>query len=145
MQFLSLLGKRLKDDEVIEVLEMGDIEVVYDFDRLRENEPDKYWATAKDSGFQLGFDADQILRVVFLYASPTDGFAPVDLGSCDVPFFASGAEVESHASREGLRAKKGGAEFPGVNREWVRLEYPGYSVHYEFAAGGLRLVTISGR
>ena len=132
-------------DEVIEVLEMRDIEVVYDFDRLHENQPDKYWATDKNSGFQFGFDADQILHVIFLYATPTDGFVPIDPGSCDVPLFPSGAEVEAHASRASLRAKRGGTEFLGVRREWVRLEYPGYSLHYEFAAGGLQLVTISGR
>jgi hypothetical protein len=39
MQYLPLLGKHLKDDDVVEVLEWADAEVVYDFDRTHENMP----------------------------------------------------------------------------------------------------------
>jgi hypothetical protein len=56
MEFLPLLGKHLKDDEVIEVLEWANMEVVYDFDRLHENTPDVYWASATAEGFQFRFD-----------------------------------------------------------------------------------------
>ncbi len=54
MKFLPLLGKLLKDDEVVAVLEQADMEVIYDFDRLHENTPDKYWAESKKHGYNCG-------------------------------------------------------------------------------------------
>jgi len=51
MDFESLLGRQLKDDEVVEVLEARDMQVVYDFDRTHENLEDVYWAAAQASGF----------------------------------------------------------------------------------------------
>jgi len=44
VKFLSFIGKRLKDDDVINILDRGQVEVVYDFDRSHENIPDRYWA-----------------------------------------------------------------------------------------------------
>ena len=38
----SLLGKKLKDDDILDVLEDYEIEVVYDFDRSHENIEDIY-------------------------------------------------------------------------------------------------------
>jgi hypothetical protein len=135
----------LKDDAVIEVLEIGDIEVVYDFDRLHENQPDKYWATAEEAGFQFGFDAEQVLHVIFLYATPIDGFSEIDREDCDVPFFSGFSEVESYASQKGVRTESGKGSFLGVDREWMRLHFPKYSLHYEYSVGNLRMVTISSR
>jgi hypothetical protein len=51
-----ILGQKLKDDDVLEVLDSYQIEnVIYDFDRLHENTADKYWAPCMPAGFQLGF------------------------------------------------------------------------------------------
>ncbi|WPH17312.1 hypothetical protein [Variovorax paradoxus] len=68
MDFESLLGRQLKDDAVVEVLDAHDMQVVYDFDRSHENLEDVYWAAAQASGFQFRFDQDQKLDVV--YESP---------------------------------------------------------------------------
>jgi hypothetical protein len=95
MQLLPLLGRQLKDDHVIDVLEGFDMEVVYDFDRLHEGQPDKYWASSKPVGLQLGFDAAQTLDVVFLYISSSDGFAAFSQRDIDIPIFMTAAEVES--------------------------------------------------
>ena len=143
MKFLPLLGKRLKDDEVVDVLEHGEMEVVYDFDRLHENAPDKYWAESKKDGYQLRFDADQILRSIFLYVAPIDGFTPVTPNDCDVSFFATTRDAEEYGAEYKLHTSKGGADLLGAWRDWVRLEYEGYSVHYEFRDGGLTLVTVT--
>jgi len=142
MKFLPLLGKRLKDDEVVDVLENAEMEVVYDFDRLHENAPDKYWAESKKDGYQFGFDADQILSVIFLYTAPVDGFTPITRSDCDVSFFATTEEVEAYGADQKLRTTKGKADFLGTRRDWVRLEYERYSIHHEFRDGGLALVTI---
>ena len=75
MNLSSLLGKKLKDDDILDVLEDYEIEVVYDFDRSHENIEDIYWAPAKDAGVQLRFDQSQILDTIFCYAIPLEGFS----------------------------------------------------------------------
>ncbi len=143
MKFLPLLGKRLKDDEIIDILERADIEVVYDFDRLHENMPDKYWAASKTDGFQFGFDANQTLEVIFLHTVLHDGFAPVSRSDCDVPFFSTIHEVEADGAARNLRVSKGKSDLLGIPRHWVRLEYERHSVHYEFRSAELAVVTIT--
>jgi hypothetical protein len=141
--FLPLLGKMLKDDEMIEILEGSDMEVIYDFDRLHENVPEIYWATSKPQGFQFRFDDSQRLKVVFLHVVPGDGYAAVSQHDCDVPFFDSRQDVEAFGETQHLQVTKGSADFLGVNREWVRLGFSSHSIHYEFRAGSLAMVSIS--
>ena len=144
MHFLPLLGKRLKDDEVLELLEDHDIEVVYDFDRLHENTPDKYWAASKKDGFQFGFSEAQVLDVVFLYAAPVEGFSAIDRADLDVPVFAGVTEVEAHCAAKNLGFKKGQVR-GGVlaDRDWARIDAGEYSIHYDFRAGVLTIITAS--
>lgn len=143
MKFLPLLGKQLKDDAVIAVLEGSKMEVVYDFDRVHENQPDKYWAAAKERGFRLGFDASQSLDVIFFYVAALEGFVPVDQKDCDIPFFSSVGDVVSHGTRGQVRTAQGKSGLFGVHTEWVRLEYERHTLHYEFRDGNLSLVTLS--
>src|SRR5688572_4116105 len=132
MQLLALLGKQLKDDPVIDLLEDLEVDVIYDFDRLHEGQPDKYWATAKEAGVQLGFDAAQALDVIFLHITPSDGFAPFSQRDSDVTFFTTTAEVQAFAETQRLQVSTGRAEFLGVTRDWVRLRFATHSIHYEF-------------
>jgi hypothetical protein len=143
MMFLPLLGKMLKDDEMIEILEGSDIEVIYEFDRLHENVPDVYWASSKPQGFQFRFDGSQRLDVVFLHVVPGDGYAAVSQHDCDVTFFGSKAGVEAFGEAQQLHVIKGSADFLGVIREWVRLGFASHSIHYEFRAGSPAMVSIS--
>jgi hypothetical protein len=143
MQFIPLLGKKLKDDEIIEVLEGFDMEVIYDFDRLHEGQPDIYWVASKANGFQFRFNETQMLDVVFLYITPSDGYAAISQRDCGVPFFATAQEAEAHGKAQHLQVAKGTGDLLGASREWVRLGYAAHSIHYEFHAGGLAMLTIS--
>ena len=143
MKFLPLLGKRLKDDEVLDILESLDMHVIYEFDRLHEGQPDVYWTAAKQEGFQLRFDEAQRLGAIFLHITPSDGFGPISQQDCDIPFFATKQEVESFDEAQLLQVTKGSAGFLGISREWVRLEFASHSIHYEYHAGNFALVTIS--
>jgi hypothetical protein len=143
MKFIPLLGKRLKDDEIIEILESLDLEVIYDFDRLHEGQSDIYWASSKPKGIQFRFDGTQCLDTAFLYVSPGDGFEVASQQDCDIPFFASKQEVETFGEAQHLRVAKGSVDFLGTRRDWVRIEFSSHSVHYQFEAGRLALVTIS--
>ncbi len=143
MQLLPLLEKQLKDDDVIDVLESFDMEVVYDFDRLHEGQPDKYWASSKRAGFQLGFDAAQTLEVVFLYITPSNGFAAYSQTDIDIPIFTTTAEVQSFGESQRLEVSKGRADFMGIARDWARLGFTTHSIHYEYHGGSLALITIT--
>ncbi|HSY18443.1 MAG TPA: hypothetical protein VK815_08930 [Candidatus Acidoferrales bacterium] len=114
MQFIPLLGKKLKDDEVIEILESLDIEVIYDFDRLHEGQPDKYWAGAKKDGFLFRFDEAQTLDVVFLYIMPSDVYAAISQHGCDIPFFTTSVEAQTSGDARHSQVTKGSADFLGV-------------------------------
>jgi len=143
MQFLRLLGKKLRDDDVIEILEGLDLDVIYDFDRLHEGQPDRYWAASKKDGFQFRFSEAQTLDVIFLYIRPNDGYAAISQHDCDIPFFTTAGEAQTSGETRHLLVKKGRGDFLGVNREWVRLGFAGHSIHYEFHGGSLALVTIT--
>jgi hypothetical protein len=143
MHLLALLGKYLKSDDVIDVLECMEMEVVYDFDRLHEGQPDKYWATSKEAGIQLGFDTAQALEIIFLYLTPRDGFSAFSQRDCDVPLFATTADVQTYSETQRLLATKGRADFLGVSRDWVRNGFVTHSIHYEFHRGSLALVRIT--
>jgi hypothetical protein len=143
MRLVPLLGKSLKDHEIIDILESLKMDVIYDFDRLHEGQPDKYWAASKEAGLQLGFDQAQNLTTVFLYLKPRDGFARFSVQDCDAPIFASLAAAEEFALAQNLQITKGKSALLGLSRDWVRLGFGTYSIHYEFHGKDLALVTLS--
>jgi len=54
--YTIVMGKKLTDDAVIESLERLEMDVIYDFDRSHEGQPDKYWAASKKDGLQFRFN-----------------------------------------------------------------------------------------
>lgn len=143
MNYLSLLGKHLKSDEMLDLLETHDMEVIYAFDRTHENLPDEYWARCPQLGIQLAFDADQVLKSVFIHLVAGDGFAPADLADSDVLRFASKRDVASYAQQKGIAIVEGRGELFGRETDWIRLEHEGHSIHYEYRSGKLALVTLT--
>jgi len=143
MHLLPLIGRPLKDNDVIDILDGMEMDVIYDFDRLHEGQPDKYWAASQKAGIQLRFDASQTLDTIFLYITPSDGFAAFAQRDCDVTVFTTAAEVQAFGEAQRLLVSKGRADCLGVSRDWLRLGFGAYSVHYEFRAGSLALVTVS--
>jgi hypothetical protein len=84
----SLLGLKLKDDAILEILEAYAIEsVTYDFDRNHENMEDCYWAAANPAGFQFRFNQDQVLDTIFCYISAAEGFSPISPNLIGVPIY----------------------------------------------------------
>lgn len=144
MKFLPLIGKQLKDDEVIELLEDYDAIVTYDFDRLHENIPDKYVATSEQQGFELVFDANQVLETIFLYVQSRNDFHPIELADIeDIQIFASVADVEAHCSNAGIPCLKGRGTFRlAPNTTWARIDTSRASIHYEFVEKCLSLITV---
>lgn len=138
MDFESLLGRQLKDDEVVEVLDAQGMQVVYDFDRSHENLEDVYWAAAQASGFQFRFDQDQKLDVVFLYIEASEGFRPIARGEVGIPLYENFDEAKQDFTREGIPFK----ESPG-GKWWVKGDFGSSTRHYQFRDDTLFRVTLS--
>lgn len=135
MDFLPLLGESLKGDAIVEILELFDMSVVYDFDRLREGTPDRYWSESRTHGFQFGFEDDQRLALIFLYVSPREGFTPIDVAMLDVPAHATLADARMAMERAGILDRQGEA--------WVRSREGDRRIHYEYRDGALSMITLS--
>ncbi|MEQ1839820.1 MAG: hypothetical protein ABL994_05385 [Verrucomicrobiales bacterium] len=132
MKYIDLLGKHLKSDDVIDVLECDDLEVIYSFDRLHENQPDVYWATSRAEGIQMRFNADQILDTLFFYIQPDEGFSPCDPESLGVPVFDSRDSAREYASRSSLSVTEGEVDFLGVHRKWIKIDFGSHLHHSEY-------------
>ena len=132
MKYIDLLGKQLKSDDVIDVLECDDLEVIYDFDRLHENQPDVYWVASKAEGVQMRFNEDQALDTLFFYIQPDEGFSPCDPGSLGVPVFDSRDSARTYAAQSGLPVIEGEADFLGVYRTWIKIDFGSHLHHSEF-------------
>jgi hypothetical protein len=143
MKYIPLLRKKLKSDEIIELLETNDMEVVYEFDRTHENIPDEYRAKSKDLGLELLFDEDQIIKTVFINLTEVDGFTPADLKDSDVTRFDSKKSASDYARKTGIVISEGRAHYLGKEIDWIRFEHEGYTIHYEYRNGSLALVTLT--
>ena len=133
----------LKSDPIVDLLELHDTRVVYEFDRTRENMPDQYWAACGDQGVELLFDERQSLCSIFLHVHPNECFARVDLSGSDIRSFASLDEIAAYSIDRSVPTSRGSAELLGTRRDWIRLEYAGHWEHYEFRAGELSLITLT--
>jgi hypothetical protein len=140
VKLVEYLGLSLKDDAMIDLLECHDVDVVYHFDRIHENEPDSYSAAAHAAGFELGFGADQRMCTLWCHIQRTNDFEPVQTVQIGVPIFYTHAEVIKSAMAAGCEFSSS-AEGSGPPA-WVRLEYKHRWDHYQFDAGALTLVTL---
>lgn len=60
----------------------------------------------------------------------------------DVPIFATISEVQAFDESQRLRIAKGRADVLGMSRDWIRLGFGSYFIHYEFRTGSLAQVTV---
>ena len=137
MKLAEYIGQQLKSDAVIELLEHFDVNVIYDFDRLHENTPDSYSASAKQAGFEMRFNDDQVLDVIWCFIQPRHGYSPVDQETIGVPLLDSFLDAKSYARESGLETSEA-----DDGASWLLVEYENLSIHYEFSEGHLGLVTL---
>ena len=132
MKYIDLLGKQLKSDEMIDVLERDDLDVMYSFDRLHENQPDQYWVASKAQGVQMRFNEHQTLDTLFFYIEPAEGFSSCEPHSLGVPIFDSRDSARDHAAQSGLTVVEGEVDFLGVYRKWIKIDFGSHLHHSEF-------------
>ena len=129
----------------MDLLEDWDADVIYDFDRDHEGEPDAYRASGRGAGVELVFDEHQTLTTVFLHAVASGDYASADLASTDIAVFESKVQAAAHAAAHGIEMAEGQATLGGTQRDWIRFEADTHTVHYEFRDGVLGLVTLTAR
>ncbi|RCW70506.1 hypothetical protein [Pseudorhodoferax soli] len=138
MNLLSLVNLSLKSDEVIEILEHYDVKVIYDFDRLRENSPDVYWASFHEAGFGFRFNEKQVLDAIFMYILPRRHYQPIDARYAGVPFYRNFAEA-----RAAFQARAISFRNEPDGEGWIKGAFGEHTVHYEFnQEGALNQVTV---
>lgn len=136
MHLAEYVGQKLKSKSVIEILEHFEMQVLYDFDRLHENTPDSYRSSAREAGFELRFNEEQILDTIWCYIEPRSGFSPVDKEIVGAPILESFLDARSYAQGSGVPASESKDE-----ESWFRLEYASVWIHYEFSDSRLGLIT----
>ena len=140
MNLRPLLGQQLKDPNIIELLKLFDVDVVYSFDRDFEGQPDRYYASINAEGLELRFDEEQYLATIFVYVRGNDTFSPRELTSSDIEVFGNPSEAVEFAQKHGF-PHKANLSNPTVPI-WVRIDEPEQSIHYQFGADGLSMVTL---
>lgn len=142
MSLLELLNQPLKSDEIIELLEMNDAEVIYDFDRSKENIPDSYSTQIANLGLELTFDEHQKLQTIFITVADVDVTRAFD--DAITPFVSIGQAL-AFAEKAGLPFRQGRSELFGVPRHWIRLQHPGHFAHYEYQSDQLAKISLTTR
>ena len=143
MKYLPFLGISLKSSDFIEFIEINDLEVTYNFDKINEGTPDEYWCKSKELGVSFKFNQHQVLEVVFIYLGGQEGFSVANTENSDISLFSSKPEIRKHAQENGINFKEGNADFLGVNHDWIKLLNQNQSVHYQFNDGSLTRVTLT--
>lgn len=137
--FIDLLGKQLKDDRILELLECNEVDVIYEFDRTHEGLSDIYWAPSKNEGYLFRFDCNQKLDTIFLYMISHEGYSPIAHDIIDVPIYNSFIEAKTEFENENLVFTQGEL----ISSRWIKIKRDSYSIHYDFKNDVPRRITIS--
>ena len=129
---------KLKSDDVIGLLERFRMDVIYNFDRVREGRPDRYSASSPAEGFELRFDEHQIVDTIWCYVRPRGRFEAIDPTTIGVYIPASHLDARRHATESEKRFSESSLESPS----YLRVERESLWIHYEFSGGALSLVTL---
>jgi hypothetical protein len=139
----GLLGRALKSDELIELLEDEDMEVIYQFDRIHEGGKDRYWTANRSAGYELHFDDKQRLKTIFCYLVATDTFRPIDPALIGVPIYRTFDEAKRNADAQGVSyVTPNVKKYPDMAGKYLRMDLPDYSVHYQFKKRRLDMITL---
>jgi len=143
MDFISLLGKKLKDDEIIEILEDNNLQTVYEFDRMHENMDDIYWVEAKNKGYVFRFNKDQILDTIFLYIMKDMNINKIDITEIEFTIYKKIDEARCDFIKMNINYQQGNVDQSiAYNQYWIKSIFPNYSIHYQYNNKKLSLITI---
>ena len=141
MKYLDLLGSNLKMDILCDLFETYDTDVIYQYDRVHEGASDEFHAHVSDLGLQFIFDEQQELRTLFIEQVEINTFNPFHTDT-RIPSFHSKAEAINYAEQNEAQITEGQVDFMGELKDWIRIDYDIYSLHYEFIDSTLKMITL---
>lgn len=144
MKLVSYLNKSLKSEELINLFESNEVDVIYMYDRMYEGRSDEYIAVIKELGIQFIFNENQILSTIFIHLK-NEEFQSANLEDLDISAFDSKNDLVKYAQKNSLKYSEGMAVLFGQEREWLKLDFLSYTVHYEFRENSLSLVTLQSK
>jgi hypothetical protein len=59
MKYLELIGAHLKSTNLVDLFETYNADVIYAYDSIHENQPDRYYVEIPDLGLNFTFDEKQ--------------------------------------------------------------------------------------
>lgn len=144
MKLTSYLNKSLKSEELIDLFESNEVDVIYMYDRIYEGRSDEYIGTIKELGIQFIFNENQILSTIFVHLK-NEEFQSANLEDLDLSAFDSKNDLVKYAQKNSLKYSEGMAVLFEQEREWLKLDFLSYTVHYEFRENSLSLVTLQSK
>lgn len=127
----ALIGKQLKDDIILEIIEDNELKVWYDIDTTHENIPDAYWVQDFEHGFALKCDETQRVVCCFIYLREDEGYSVFEWAIPDLVI------KKNRIPALGEPTKSGAYE----GNSWVRYDGSQISVHLSYDKVGVRMVT----
>jgi hypothetical protein len=143
INLLALLRYPLKSDEIFDLLERYTTQVIYTFHRPHEGIDDCYWADARNAGFQLHFDENQILDTIFCYIKEGNGFHAIDTLLIGVPIYRTLNEGRQSVAEQGLSFSSPDTAPEDHFQRWLHIDLPRASIRYQFSNGELDLITLA--
>ena len=141
MKHIDLLGEKLKCEFLCDLFETFEVQVEYFYDRTHEGLADEYRAEIPELGLEFLFNEKQELQTLFMKPVEPSDFNPFEEDDRLI-WFQTVEEAVEYAKEHDIQYRTGQAEFMGEEKEWVRFEHEGYSIHYEYAGTELRMVTL---
>lgn len=145
MNYIGILGERLKSEFLFDLFETYDVNVIYEYDRTYENIEDEYRAEIPEMGLGFIFDSSQRLTTLFMRIVEHSGYNPFEGDDPREVSFCSGPEAMTYAKEKSIDAVHHEAKtdsFFGEIPEWVKFRFKSYSIHYQFNNDGVYLVTL---
>lgn len=127
----SFIGRQLKDDLILDLIERHELKVHYNLDTLHENRPDEYWIEDFAHGMALVADERQMITTCFIYLRPLEGY------------LAYTGALPGIAPASNTLLGMGAPTLQGTWQEqsWVRFDTPALVTHYSFDQEGPRMLT----
>ena len=143
MRYCDLVGNTLKSYFICDLFETYDVNVIYEFDRTHENIADNYRAGLPELGLEFLFNEHQKLIAIFIKLAVVSSYNPfnvyderVDLCNLKTP------ELVNNVNLEAINKSVGNSKFLGKEISWIKFQYEGYSIHYQFEVFELQMITI---
>ena len=142
MTLLDLIGIKLKDDFLCDLFETYCVNVKYSYDRTHDNMADEYRCAIPELGYEFIFDDLQTFQTIFVTPKEITTWNPFEEDE-RIILFPSKQCARDHAKDRNIKIEENCVEHSGEILDWIRFDFPQYSIHYQFVESELKRYSIS--